>query len=159
MNHPRELLSAAAIAALPGQIKTHSLNPNAVRTARSLGDAVGLTQLGVHLVTIEPGRNSTEYHRHLVEEECVYVLSGQGLAEIGDQTYAVGAGDFMGFPRKGVAHALSNTGDVPLVCLVAGQRLEHDVCDYPRQAKRLYITGPDEMLVDLPPAAPRTPLP
>ena len=151
---PRELLSAVAIAAMPGKIRTHSLNPNAVRTARSLGDAVGLTQLGVHLVTIEPGRDSTEYHRHWVEEECIYVLSGQGLAEIGDQTYAVCQGDFMGFSRTGLAHALSNTGDVPLVCLVVGQRLEHDVCDYPRQGKRLYITGQDEVLVDLPAKAP-----
>jgi uncharacterized cupin superfamily protein len=146
---PRELLSAAAIAAMAGQRKVHALNPNAVRSAKSLGDAVGLTQLGVHLVTIQPGHDSTEYHRHLYEEEFVYLLSGRGTAEIDGQKIEVAAGDFLGFPRNGVAHGLSNTGTEPLVCLVAGQRLEQDVCDYPHQNKRLYINGAQEDMVDI----------
>ena len=133
---------------MDGQLRTHSLNPNAVREIKSLGDAVGLTQLGVHLVTIMPGRDSTEYHRHLYKEEFLYVLSGCGEAQIDGSIYAMAAGDFLGFPRGGVAHGLTNTGDAPLVCLVAGQRLEQDVCDYPRQNKRLYINGAEEDLVD-----------
>lgn len=148
MNHPRELLTASTIDAMEGQLRTHSLNPNAVRVIRSLGDAVGLTQLGVHLVTILPGHDSTEYHRHLYEEEFVYVLSGNGEAMIDGASHAVAAGDFLGFPRGGVAHGMTNTGNTPLVCLVAGQRLEQDVCDYPHQNKRLYINGAEEDLVD-----------
>lgn len=46
----------------------HPLNENAVRLKRSLGDATGLTQLGVHLMTLMPGHESTEYHRHLYAE-------------------------------------------------------------------------------------------
>jgi uncharacterized cupin superfamily protein len=145
---PRELLTAKAIAAMTGQRKVHALNPNAVRSAKSLGDAVGLTQLGVHLVTVMPGRDSTEYHRHLYEEEFVYVLSGCGTAEIDGHTTGVAAGDFLGFPRTGVAHGMSNKGTEPLVLLVAGQRLEQDVCDYPHQNKRLYINGAQEDMVD-----------
>lgn len=134
---------------MAGQHKVHALNPNAVRSTKSLGDATGLNHIGVHLVTVMPGHDATEYHRHLYEEEFVYVLSGQGTAEIDAQLYAVAAGDFLGFPRNSVAHGLSNTGSVPLVCLVGGQRLEQDVCDYPRQSKRLYINGAQEDLVDL----------
>ena len=145
---PRELLTAAAIEAMAAQHKVHSLNPNAVRSAKSLGDAVGLTQLGVHLVTVMPGHDSTEYHRHLYEEEFVYLLSGRGTAQINGQTFEVAAGDFLGFSRNGVAHGLSNTGTEPMVCLVAGQRLEQDVCDYPHQNKRLYINGAQEDMVD-----------
>ena len=145
----RELLTAAAIAALPSQTKVHRLNPNAVRSTLSLGDAVGLTHMGVHLVTILPGRDTTEYHRHWYEEEFLYVLSGQGTADIDGQLHAVGAGDFMGFGRNSVPHNLSNTGSEPLVCLVGGQRLENDVCDYPRQNKRLYINGAQEDMVNL----------
>ncbi len=148
MHTPRELLTAAAIAAMAGQRKVHALNPNAVRSAKSLGDAVGLTQLGVHLVTVMPGHDSTEYHRHLYEEEFVYLLSGRGTAQIDGQMVEVAAGDFLGFPRNGVAHGLSNSGTEPLVLLVAGQRLEQDVCDYPQQNKRLYINGAREDMVD-----------
>jgi len=33
---------------MPGHEKTHFLNPDMLRLGRSLGDAVGLEQLGVH---------------------------------------------------------------------------------------------------------------
>lgn len=145
----RELLTADAIAALPSQTKVHRLNPNAVRNTKSLGDAVGLTHMGVHLVTILPGRDTTEYHRHWYEEEFLYVLSGHGTADIDGQLHPVGAGDFMGFGRSAAAHSLSNTSTEPLVCLVGGQRLENDVCDYPRKNKRLYIHGLQEDMVNL----------
>lgn len=147
---PRELLSAAAIAALPSQTKVHKLNPNAVRSSKSLGDAVGLTHMGVHIVTVLPGHDNTEYHRHWYEEEFLYVLSGQGTADIDGQMHPVAAGYFMGFTKMSVAHSLTNTGTEPLVCMVGGQRLEQDVCDYPRQNKRLYINGTQEDMVNLP---------
>lgn len=147
MNTPRELLKASAIEAMPAQREVHPLNPNAVRLRKSLGDATGLTRLGFHMVTLMPGHESSEYHRHLYEEECVYVLSGLGEADIGEERCAIGAGDFLGFPRRGPAHVLRNTGDEPLVLLVAGQRLEQDVCDYPRLGKRLYVNGDHEDLV------------
>lgn len=145
-----ELLSAAAIEAMAAQSKVHPLNPNAVRLHKSLGDAAGLSQFGFHLVTVMPGRESTEYHRHLYEEECVYILSGRGEATIGDRTHAVGPGDFMGFPRRGAAHTMVNTGSEPLVYLLAGPRAEHDVCDYPRKGKRLHYNGGERAYVDLP---------
>lgn len=162
MPHPREHLSAAAIAAMPSTATAHPLNPNSVRLKKSLGDAVGLTQMGVHLITVPPGRDTTEYHRHWFEEEFLYVLSGTGQAEIDGQLVEVGTGDFMGFARGGAAHSLSNTGIEPLVCLVAGQRLEQDVCDYPKLNKRLYVNGAHEDLVDiqhLSPAPGAVPLP
>lgn len=147
MNTPRELLKASAIEAMPAQRNVHSLNPKAVRLRKSLGDATGLSQFGFHMVTLMPGHESSEYHRHLYEEECVYVLSGQGEADIGEERCPIAAGDFMGFPRRGPAHVLRNTGEEPLVLLVAGQRLAQDVCDYPRLGKRLYINGDHEDLV------------
>ncbi|MBN3787624.1 cupin domain-containing protein [Burkholderia sp. Ac-20353] len=128
----------------------HSLNADAVRLKKPLGDLTGLTQLGVVQVTLMPGHGTAEYHMHHYEEECVYVLSGYGTATIGERDHAVGPGDFLGFRRGGDAHTLVNTGDVPLVLFVAGQRLEHDVCDYPRIGKRLFVAGKREALIDLP---------
>lgn len=133
---------------MPGQTKVHLLNSNAVRVAKSLGAATGLTALGVHLMTLEPGREATEYHRHLYEEQCCYILSGHGEAIIDERAYAVEAGDFLGFAKNGAAHTLVNTGQQPLVFLAARVHLEQDVCDYPRLRKRLYMNGDEEALVD-----------
>ena len=147
---PRELLKAADIAKIEPTRAVHSLNPNAVRLKRPLSDLTGLTQIGAHLLTLMPGHESSEYHRHLYEEECVYVLSGAGAVTIGERRHDVGPGDFLGFARGGEAHVLENTGDAPLELLIMGQRLEHDVCEYPRIGKRLHIAGQIEDFVDLP---------
>ena len=145
---PRELLKAADIEAMTPVVSTHHLNPNAVRQRKSLGDAAGITQLGFHRIELMPGRDSSEYHRHHYEEECVYVLAGHGRALIDEQAHAIGPGDFLGFARNGPAHMITNTGDSPLVLLVAGQRLAQDICDYPHRRKRLYMRGEQGDLVD-----------
>ncbi|PWG63534.1 cupin domain-containing protein [Spiribacter halobius] len=141
-------LSAQDIERMEGTEKVHFLNPQAVRRNRSLGDAVGLERLGVHLITVPPGHYSTEYHAHRYEEEAVYVLSGRARATLGEDTLAVGPGDFLGYPTNGTAHDLYNDGDEPLVCLVVGQRLAQDVTDYPRLAKRLYRNSGEWDVVD-----------
>jgi uncharacterized cupin superfamily protein len=146
---PRELLKAADIEAMEATVSVHTLNPNGVRHRKSLGDATGLNHIGVHQVTLMPGHDSSEYHRHLYEEECVYVLSGRGSALIDGHSHEIGEGDFLGFARNGPPHVVTNTGKAPLVLLVMGQRLEQDVCDYPHRGLRLYINGKQEDLVDL----------
>lgn len=142
-------LSAQVIAAMEAVKRVHFLNPGAIRGNKSLGDAAGLKNIGVHLVTIAPGDRSTEYHFHYYEEECVYVLSGQAMAIIGEQSHRVGPGDFLGYPIDKVAHEMINDGTEPLVCLVIGQRLTQDITDYPRQGRRLYRHSGERSLVDL----------
>ncbi|PSN17849.1 cupin [filamentous cyanobacterium CCP5] len=139
--HPHPLLSAQVIAAMPEQIFVHPLNPKAVRHTRSLGQGIGFEHIGLHLVRVAPGDESTEFHTHQIEEEFLYILSGRGLAEIGNQTVEVGAGDFMGFVAGGLPHAMRNPFTADLVYLAGGLHLEYDICDYPRQAKRIYRTG------------------
>jgi uncharacterized cupin superfamily protein len=141
-------LSAAEIAKLEGVHKTHYLNPAAKRLNKSLGDATGLRHIGVHLIRVEPGHQSTEYHVHRFEEEGIYVIEGRGLAVLGERLQPVGPGDFIGCPANGVAHELIADGEDALVCLVMGQRLQHDVCDYPRLGKRLFRNAGEWNLVD-----------
>lgn len=141
-------LSAKDIEKLDGKFKTHFLNPQAIRVDKSLGDAVGLKNLGVHIITVAPGNYSTEFHVHHYEEECIYVLSGTGKATIGTENYRIAPGDFIGWPTNGVAHDMFNDGDEPLVCLVVGQRLAQDITDYPRLDKRLYRNSGQWDLVD-----------
>lgn len=153
MKQPRELLTAADIEAMSVTRAVHSLNPHAIRLKKSVGDIAGLTQLGAYIITLMPGHESSEYHRHLYEEECVYMLSGQGQVWMDEQAHDIGPGDFLGFPRQGIAHVIINTCSTPLTFLVVGQRLEQDVCEYPHKGLRLYIAGEHEAYTPLSPFA------
>ncbi len=140
------LVKASKIQELPEQRFQHPLNANAVRRTKSIGDWVGLERLGVHLVRVEPGRDTTQFHYHHQEEEFIYILSGQGIATIGEAEYKVGPGDFMGFTAPSQPHSLSNLLDQDLVYLMGGERRSVDICDYPRLKQRLVRTGEDRQL-------------
>ena len=133
---------------MEGKSTTHLLNMNAIRKTKSLGAIAGLTDLGFQIMTVEPGDEYSEYHRHLYEEPCFYMLSGDGEVIIAEESYPIFVGDFLGFPKNGVAHTIFNNSDQPLVFICARVNLEQDVCDYPRKKKRLYMNGTEEALVD-----------
>jgi uncharacterized cupin superfamily protein len=141
-------LSAEKIAAVEGVRRVHTLNPAAIRMDKSLGDEVGLKNIGIHLISIAPGDKSTEFHTHKYEEEAIYVLSGRGTEIMGEAKQKIGPGDFIGFAAGGAAHETINDGTEPLVCLVIGQRLPQDVVDYPRRGKRLYRNSGQRHMVD-----------
>lgn len=132
------LLRAGEIEDMAGLDKTHFLNTNAVRNNKSLGDLTGLTGIGFHIIEVKPGHETTEYHVHHHEDECVYVLAGRATATVGDDTFAIGPGDFLGYRKGGLAHTITNTGSETLRCIVVGERLAHDVGDYPKLGKRIY---------------------
>ena len=124
-------LSEAEIEALVERRHQHQFNDNAIRMTRTLGVPAGLERIGVHLVRLAPGRDSTQFHYHDSDEEFVYILAGHGRAHIGDSTYAVGPGDFMGFPSPSPGHGLHNDSDADLVYLVGGETNPADVVHYP----------------------------
>lgn len=143
------IIRSHEIESMEGLAKTHFLNENAKRTNKSLGDVVGLKNLGFHIIEVLPGYESTEYHVHYSEDECVYILSGKATVTIDETNYEVSAGDFIGYPAKGLPHTMKNTGSEILRCIVVGQRLKHDVADYPRLDKRLYRYGQSNDLIDI----------
>lgn len=143
-------LPADAITAMAETSFTHPLNANAVRHTRTLGEIAGLGNVGVHLVRVEPGHATTEYHFHRAEEEFLYILSGRGVAEIDGREVAVGPGDFMGFPAGGPAHVMRNEGPDDLVYLMAGEHRTADVVDYPHKKKRLLRVLGNRQFIDLP---------
>lgn len=138
MSDETYLVTAEQIDAMQGLAKTHFQNANAKRINKSLGDLTGLTGLGIHIIEVEPGCETTEYHVHYFEDEAVYVLSGTATAEIGEDTFQIKPGDFIGYRKGGKAHTITNTGDSTFRCLVIGQRLDQDVADYPRKGQRIY---------------------
>ena len=128
---PKHLLRAADIAALPERRHRHQFNDRAVRLTRTLGEPAGLERIGVHLVRLPSGHDSTQHHYHDADEEFLYVVSGRGIARIGDDEFEVGPGDFMGFPAPSPAHSLHNPFDEDLLYLMGGERNAVDAVHYP----------------------------
>ena len=125
------LLSASAIGQLPEHRHQHQFNDNAIRHTRNLGDALGLTTMGIHLVRLSSGNDSTQFHYHDTDEEFLYVLEGRGVATIGEQRHDIGPGDFMAFPAGSLPHNLHNPFEADLVYLMGGDRNASDVVHYP----------------------------
>ncbi|KIJ38722.1 hypothetical protein M422DRAFT_33133 [Sphaerobolus stellatus SS14] len=129
---------------------SHPLDPTAHRLTVSLGDAVGLTQQGIHLTRIPTGETrSTIPHWHSAEEEWFYILEGKGYAVIIDDTEGtqreveVEKGDFLGFPggfeARRFAHAFRSSKEGELVYLCGGTRVDTDAVHYPDKDKVLLI--------------------
>ncbi len=126
------LLTAAELGRTSEYRIVHPLNDESVRYTKPLGDLTGLKKMGVHLVRVEPGSQSSELHNHEIDEEFVYILEGRGVSVIDDQETEVGPGDFLGYTTSGPAHMIKNPFDEDLVFLVAGTRSEMDANTYPR---------------------------
>ena len=54
------------------------------------------------------------------------MLAGTGEVVIGEETRAIGPGDFIGDRAGGLAHTIKATGSEVLRCIVVGQRLDYD---------------------------------
>ncbi len=101
------------------------------RRKQPLGDAFGLTNLGVNRTTLPPGCHSALRHRHHVQDEFVYVLSGQLFLVSDEGETLLHAGMCAGFPHGGSAHHLVNRSDTDAVYLEIGDRFPGDGADYP----------------------------
>ncbi len=123
----------------------HPFNEKAIRNTKSIGDLAGLSKIGIHLVRVEPGDETTQHHNHERSDEFVYILSGTAMLELGDETHDLSAGDFVGFPANGAAHSMKNTGSSDFVYLMGGNRVDTDCCNYPRINTRLFkVNGRNE---------------
>lgn len=89
-----------------------------------LGDAVGLTQIGVGEVELAPGSATGLLHWHEAEDELIFVLEGEVvLVEEAGGEKVLGPGDAAGWPA-GVAngHTIENRSDRPARILEIGPR-------------------------------------
>jgi uncharacterized cupin superfamily protein len=96
-----------------------------------LGDAGGLTQFGVNLLTLEPGVWSSQRHWHALEDEFVQVLEGEVVLIDDSGEQIMRAGDCAAFKagdRNG--HHLQNRSSVPAKLLVVGSRNDDDWGEY-----------------------------
>lgn len=101
------------------------------RSARLLGDAGGLTQFGVNLVTLPPGTKSSLRHWHEAEDEFLWMVEGELVLVENDGEAVVRPGDAVAWPAGAPnGHHLINRSDAPARFLVVGTRAERETCHY-----------------------------
>ncbi len=100
------------------------------RSKRRLTKALGLSQFGVNVTTLQPGAASSQRHWHVAEDEFCYVLEGELTLVTNEGEQALGPGMAMGFPaNEENGHQLVNRSAKPAVYLEIGTRspVEHVV--------------------------------
>lgn len=113
------------------------------REKRALGDALGLTKIGVNLTTLPPGKESSMRHFHTREDELVFVVEGEVVLRTDEGEQILGPGMCAGFPagsRDG--HQLLNRSDRPARYLEISNRDPEDSAEYP-DVDLAYRKGPD----------------
>jgi uncharacterized cupin superfamily protein len=101
------------------------------REKRVLGDALGLTKVGVNLTTPPLGKESSMRHFHTLEDEFVFIVEGEVVLRTDDGEQVLTAGMCAGFPagvRNG--HQLVNRSDRPARYLEISNRDEKDLPEY-----------------------------
>lgn len=102
------------------------------REKRALGDALGLTRIGVNLTTLLPGKESAIRHYHSHEDELVYVLEGEVVLRTDEGEQVLGAGTCAGFPAGSTnGHQLVNRSGRPARYLEISNRDPSDTAAYP----------------------------
>ncbi len=97
-----------------------------------------LTQGGhpfdLELAQVPPGKSACPHHAHALQWECYFFQAGCGEFRLGEERFAVGAGDLV-MARPGVAHSFTNTGDEALAYLLVTDDPPADFCHYPDSGK------------------------
>ena len=102
------------------------------RVRLKLGDAGGLTDFGVNLLTLKPGVWSSQRHWHLKEDEFVYIVSGEVVLITDAGEELLKPGDCAAFPKNdGNGHHLVNRSSQDAVLLEIGTRSGGDSATYP----------------------------
>ncbi len=101
------------------------------RDKRALGDALGLTKVGVNLTTLPPGKESSMRHWHTREDEFVYVVAGEVVLVTDAGEQVLRAGMCAGFPAgTGDGHQLVNRSSAPATYLEVSNRDPEDGAHY-----------------------------
>jgi uncharacterized cupin superfamily protein len=101
------------------------------REKRGLGDALGLTKIGINRTMLPPGKVSSMRHWHTHEDEFIFVLEGELTLHTDCGEQVLRAGQCAGFPAGSQdGHAFANRGTVPAVYLEISNRDPQDTAYY-----------------------------
>jgi uncharacterized cupin superfamily protein len=94
-------------------------------------------KLAVHWVTLKPGQRTSIPHAESLEEEVVYVISGNPHVWINGFIYPLHTGHVVGFPAgTGIGHTFLNNTFEDVVLAVLGEKTK-------RENKALYVINPE----------------
>jgi uncharacterized cupin superfamily protein len=101
------------------------------REKRRLGDALGLTNIGVNLTTLPSGKESSMRHWHTHEDELVYILEGEVILRTDAGEQLLRAGMCAGFAAGDAdGHQLINRSGAPAVYLEISNRARKEDAAY-----------------------------
>jgi uncharacterized cupin superfamily protein len=102
------------------------------REKRALGDALGLSHIGINLTTLFPGKESSVLHFHSHEDEFIFILEGEVVLRTPEGEQLLTPGTCAAFPAgsKQSAHQLSNRSDRPARYLEVSNRHPEDCPEY-----------------------------
>jgi len=101
------------------------------RIKRALGNAGGLTQIGVNLTTLEPGAMSAHRHWHAREDEFIYMLDGELTLITDDGEVTLRPGMAATFPAgEANGHMLVNRTGKDATYLEVGTRSPDEDAEY-----------------------------
>ena len=101
------------------------------RFKRGIGDALGLTRIGINYTVLPPGKESSMRHWHTHEDEFVFVLEGELVLRTEQGEQRLTAGMCAGFPA-GVqdGHQLINRSGADAAYLEISNRDSDDHAHY-----------------------------
>lgn len=98
---------------------------------RALCDVGGPAKVGVGLLELPAGSHTGPAHYHRLEEEHLYVLSGEATLYLGDTRHRMVSGTYVCFPAgQALAHYLRNDGPDTFCYLMIGERIKDDEVVY-----------------------------
>ncbi len=87
-------------------------------------------------VTLPPGKRNFPHHAHAQLWEAYYIVSGEAVLRLDDESHTVVSGDSIVCP-PGTAHQIVNESDGDVVYLVISNDVTFDACFYPDSGKLL----------------------
>lgn len=101
------------------------------REKRALGDALGLTKIGVNLTTLPPGKESSMRHYHTREDEMIFMVEGEVVLITDEGEQVLTTGQCAGFPAGSTnGHHLINRSAHPARYLEISNRDPQDSAAY-----------------------------
>ena len=98
---------------------------------RQLGEYGGGTHDGVGMEVLAPGKEASPAEVHMLEEEHLLVLEGGLTLRLGERSFEMPAGSYVGFPAgQKAGDALLNHTTLPCRYLIIGERNPKDVVVY-----------------------------
>ena len=121
---------------------TQTHDPRYALHRKQLGAAAHGKKLGCSWIELPPGKRSWPMHAHLINEEAIFILEGEGTLRLGAEQHAVKPGDYISFRSdKEGAHQMINTSAAPLRYLCISTMEPNEIVVYTDTNKVFVCAG------------------